>query len=408
MRIIIALLRWLGLFVLLTALALAIFPQWPVLQDKFTSGPARAYLDEHAVVLDYETPDGGFVLPSELYARRLITMHEIHGFADTQILDLAMMRHLHEQAGWRIYLGELSPAQAIAFNEYVLGGSDQPTRAVFDRWASRSAQWANQEFFGKLTAVREFNLTQTAERKIIFLGVDLYSDDEDISWIGETPSAPPGFANTDNILAINHALLADAQARTPETRYGEILANIERVLNFPGADRARFYGLWGLFHGGQVETAGAKPLAMHLNEEGGLLEGEVVTIGTLCISQCFNLMPSRALPGPLQGPNGEPYTSIPMAQDSTYLVRIRGYQEFADRLGEERAMLLPLREDDSPYAKRPRLIEQTGFLALVTSLEYDGSAADAFDAVVIHRASPALTPWDGEAYELGAPAVTNE
>lgn len=403
MRALLASLKWLGLFLLLSVIAIVLFPLSPILLDKTSSGAARAYLDEHAVLLDLEATDSGFVLPPDFYGRRLITLHEVHGFADVQALDWALMRHLHTEAGWRIYLGEFSPAQAIAFNEYVLGGSDAPARAVFDRWAEQAAQWGNQEFFDKLTAIRAFNETQRPERKIVFLGVDVLSSDEDAMESEITPATPPSFASTQNIAAINFMLFEQARARTPETRYGEILTNIGTVLDLPGAERARFYGLWGQLHGSQVETAGTKPLAMHFGEEGGLFEGEMATISTLCIADCFNLMPSAALPEPVRGPAGEPYTIVPMSLDNPYFIRVRGFDDVSDALGDARSLFLPLREERSPYAKGSKLLEQTGLLSLLVSLEYEGSAADAFDAMIIHQGSEPVSPWAGEVYDVRDP-----
>ena len=399
-------LKWLGIFLVLVVIAVLGLPQLPGLQDSVTGGKAKAYLAEHAVTLDFEKPDAGLEFPEELYGKRLITLHEIHGYADLQFLDFAMMRHLHRRTGWRVYLGEMSPAQAIAFNDYVLGGSDLPARSVFDAWADKNAQWANQEFFRKLTAIRTLNEQLPEDRRIVFIGVDLLGRDEASDWLDgrPIPASAPHFSSTAGIRAINYVLLQDAKDRTPETRYGEILQNIDMVLSFPGAERERFYALWGLFHGGQVATSGSKTLAMYLAEEGGPFEGDMATIGTLCISECMNMMPSEEIPAALRPATGEAYTLLPMTFDNAYLVRVRGLPEIQERLGNARAMVVPLRLDGSPYKKGPRLAEQTGFLAMLVSFDYDGSAADVFDAMIIHRNSQGLTPWRGEAYDATDPS----
>ena len=90
----------------------------------------------------------------------------MHGFAAPQSLDAALIEYLQSEGPARWYLAELTPREAIAVNTYISGGDDAAVRAVFDRFAQLGLQWANREFFAKLTALRALNETLPAERQI--------------------------------------------------------------------------------------------------------------------------------------------------------------------------------------------------------------------------------------------------
>lgn len=404
--------KWVGIFILLSIAALVGLPQLPVLQDMVTgSGGSRTYLEDNALALDPELADLGLSFPDEFYDNRFFMLAEIHGFADVQLFDLALLRHLHEKVGARTYLAELSPDQAMAFNIMVIDGDDRAARQVFDDWAERDAQWANKEFFGKLAAIQAFNATLPDDEKIVFIGTDKPRNLEAAQELAVRafPAADPGFGSLAARRAVNDLILVEALLRPKDAgRYSHIVPNVSMVANLPGADEETFYGLWGLFHGSKVEINGTRPLAMRLNAENGPFPDVVATVGTLCITDCFNMMPARALPGPLRGADKEAYTMVPMSYDNAYLARVRGAGALKSALGNASAMVLPLGLEGTPYTSGQQLIGATGLVTMVQSFRYEGPAAEAMDAVVVYQGSAALTPWSGEIYDVSGQGQTTE
>lgn len=403
MRIIGKFFKWLALSVLAVILLVAVFPWTSVVKDQIGAEKFRSWLLAGKVTLDLSEPDAGFLLPDTVNDARLIMLSEIHGFAAVQKIDLALLRYLNENFGVRSYLAELSPAQAMAFNTYIGGGSDKDVMAVFGHWAEERAQWGNREFFSKLTALRTFNSQVSDDQKVWFIGVDQIYDREWASKIATeyVPVSTAAFGSQEGVMAINAALLRLGLEREEDTsRYGHILPNIESLLSVPAADAEIFYGLWGLFHGSKMTVNGAEPLAMRLNKEGGVFEGGVVSIATLCIDGCFNMMPASAAPPPFQPANGEEYVLMPMNYDDVYLARLRGVSDVRNAMGDDRVALFPVSLEGSPYTSSGRLSKQSGYLMLLQKFDYGGSADEVMDYLIVMRGSAALTPWQGEAYDV--------
>ncbi|GGY52574.1 hypothetical protein [Parvularcula lutaonensis] len=403
MRSLLSLLRWSGIFVLLSTAALLLFPLIPVAKDSLTAGKARHYLSENAVPLDLEREDAGLRFGRPFYEHSLFLLSEIHGYAAMQDLDLALLTHLREKTGLRIYLGEFTPAQAEAFNRLVLEGKEPAARAVFDAWAQDTRQWGNREFFAKLQKIRALNNSLPEDSRIVFIGIDGPQDPEDAAAMLRTMASniSPGFGSTSAIRAINRALMEEGFRRQMTgRRYDSILPNIDLLMGLPNAHDQQFYGLWGLGHGAEVRINGYEPLARRLNGEEGPFENAVGTILALCLSDCFAMMPARGLPSVLQGKAGEAYALLPMNLDNPYLTRIRGADEIARALGDSDGLLVELDLPDSPYREGKRLMKTDGFLALVQAVDIEGSAAEAYDAVIFLQGSPALTPWSGAAYNV--------
>ncbi|MEM9840924.1 MAG: hypothetical protein AAF830_17480, partial [Pseudomonadota bacterium] len=126
--------KWLGILILLGIVALLGLPLIPVAKDAVSAGAAKTYINEYGYGFDVNDEALVLDLPASVTEAQFIMMGEMHGFADTQKLDLMMVKRLADQLGMRIYIGEMSPAQAIAFNAMVLDGDDTMAREVFDYW----------------------------------------------------------------------------------------------------------------------------------------------------------------------------------------------------------------------------------------------------------------------------------
>ena len=395
----------------LVVLGIGVYPWWPVVRDSFGADRYVTYLEANRVPLDLGRPEAGFAFPSEVYASRLIMLGEVHGYAAPQQLDLALLRHLSTHAGVRWYLAEVDPAQAMAVNTYIAGGDSAAVAAVFDRWADQSAQWANREFFNKLTGIRAMNAALAPDRQIRFIGVDAPQGGLPQNYPPESMVEPPPSEGSLSAIATAEAInarLAYDSARAPgdASRYDHILRNIETVLQVDGADDETFYGLWGKFHTLKIPAQGAEPLAMRLNAPDGLMPGGVTSITTFCASNCFNMMPAAAMPPPLQPSGNEAYVWVPLGNDRTYFYRTAGVGDLLKAMGQNDVAMFALGTENTPYRTGQRLIGASGFLAALQSLGADGSAADAFDYMIGMRNVTPLTPWRGHAADVTGAAET--
>ena len=352
------LLRFLVSILLLLALAIAgliAWPFWPVAQDRFGSEPYQAWLSDTEVRLDLPAPLEGRAFDPSIYESRFVMLAEIHGYRAVQAIDLTLVRHFAETGPARTYLAELGPDKALAFNHYLATGDEGPAASVFDEWAEGDFQWANVEFFQKLRALRDLNAQLPLERRIWFVGVDTFVNPDRLARLSAQipPQTQPGF---DGFLAVQ-ALNAELGRMTldrPEDagRYDHFLENIAHVADL---DPARhFYGLWGVFHGSKTTIDGFAPLAMRLNREGGTFEGSLASLTSVCIDACYNMMPSRALPGLIIPDSNPDYVYLPMSFDRPFLQRVRGVNDLKAVMGESRLSAFRMSGAGSPYAAGSR------------------------------------------------------
>lgn len=385
--------------------AIAGLPWLTVLGDGFGSGAYKTHLAANETVLDLAAPDGGFALSEADLEARYIFLGEMHGYGLPQRLDLALVTYVQRGEVPRWYLAELTPREAIAVNHYLEGGSDTYVRAMFDRFAGMSLQWANSEFFDKLTAMRALNETLPPDRQVRFIGIDLDRSGEPLA-LPETGELPaPDLGDFSTAQAINHALLA--VPADGGSRYGAMRPRLAALAGMPGHDAARFVGLWGLGHTSEAPIGGGVPLAIWLQDEGAPYGGEVVTINTLCVGECFNMLPAVALPAAMAGPNGEDYIWLPMGVDNPYFQRPKGIGDLMAVLGPDAAALYRISGEGSPYETGDRLTASSGYLVMMRPWEIEGSAAAMTDYMIVYRGTPPLTPWAGEAHDLSGMAAAS-
>jgi hypothetical protein len=327
----------------------------------------------------------------------------MHGYALPQKLDSALMTYLQTDGPPRWYLAELTPREAIAVNEYLSGGSDSYARAVFDRFAGMGLQWANQEFFQKLTSLRALNETLPAERQIRFIGIDLDREGDPLKLPEAGGAASPNLGDPSSARAINEALLA--VSLDTRHRYSTMKARLAALAKIPGFADARFAGLWGFFHASEAPINEVEPLALWLQDAATPYAGDVVTINTLCVGECFNMMPAAALPGPMKGPNDEGYTWVPMGMENPYFQRPKGMSDFMHALGDERAALYRIGGDASPYNESNRLAASSGYLVMMKPWDVSGTTTQMTDYVLVYRDTAPLYPWAGEAFDLSGAAA---
>lgn len=399
MKLILKLLGGLLALIVLAAAGLIAWPLIPVVQDRFGGAEHRAWLEDHRTEIDLAAAEPGFDFGPQVHESRFVMLSEIHGFRAVQALDLALVEHFAETGPARTYLAELDPGQALAFNTMISGGDEAPARAVFDAWAQSQAQWANQEFFQKLERMRELNARLPEDRRIWFVGVDAPSDREALAaLVTDVSDTEPGFDSFAAVQAANAQLGRAALERESDDRYAHMLANIETLASLD--PQRAFYGLWGLFHGTKTTIGGAEPLAVRLNREGGVFEGEVTTLTTVCVDGCLNMMPARAMPAFLHGDGDPDYIHLPNNFDDVMLARVRGVNQIKAATGEADIAAFRINAPGSPYASGGRLSALSGYLMAIQGWEYDGPAAQVTDYYIVMRNSAGLTPWSGEVYDV--------
>lgn len=399
-RLIVAILS----FVVLAAVSLAGLPWLTVVAERIGSEPYRDHLANNETVLDLSEPDAGFELTVDDLNARYVLLGEMHGYALPQQLDAALMTYLQTEGPLRWYLAELTPREAIAINEYLSGGSDIYARAVFDRFSEMGLQWANKEFFQKLSTLRALNETLPAERQIRFIGIDLDREGDPLELPVAGAGASANLGDLSTARGINEALL-----RVPvETgkRYAAMKARLAALAEMPGFADARFAGLWGFFHASEAPINNVEPLALWLQDADAPYAGDVVTINTLCVGECFNMMPAAALPGPMAGPDGQKYTWVPMGMENPYFQRPKGISDFMQALGEDRAALYRVGGEGSPYTESNRLAASSGYLVMMKPWDVSGTTTQMTDYVLVYRDTAPLHPWSGEAFDLSGAAAT--
>ena len=372
----------------------------------------------------------GFSFPPEVYEPGLVLFGEIHGLADTQTLDLALIRHLNETAGMTSLMAEVDFAQAAAFNMLLCCGQHDEAAAVFEHWGSFSSQWSSREFYEKLMALYEFNSTVPTGEGVRFFGVDkIQNKSAAIMYVRRFVSALPDETTPSAVLALNavpddadikahrelFAVARDAirsigapEALRPlayalenlidvadgKSRYEIIERNVRAMVeDFGYGDDELVYGFWGLFHAIKTEVNGARPLAVRLGAEGAPFAGVVTTIGTVYLDG-EAMMPTYTLPGPIQSDG--PYTVIPFTEDFPYIFYRRGIGALKAAAGDAPASIYHLSAEGAPYRGTESLRSSTGLMAMMTPMTIARTETPPFDYLIVSQGSAPLTPYIGE------------
>ncbi|MEO0674895.1 MAG: hypothetical protein AAFY32_07810 [Pseudomonadota bacterium] len=404
MRILLSIIKWVFAgFALLLAAGL-VLPQGLAFLDQLGKKERAAYLQEAKVYGGSGADLSSATFPPAFYTNRLFLFGEMHGVAGPQTVDLALMNHLNEKIGVRWLLAELGPETAMAFNTYLSTGDDQWARTAFDGWAEMGAQWGNKDFFAKLENIRADNAARPPENRVYFLGVDQIQNE---TLAANLPSALPAPIGPQALIArrTNEALLAATKQRDAQ-RYGHILVNIDLVLQDPDLIDEPFYGFWGLFHVLEVTVNGtARPLALRLKDNPAFGD-RIATLLAGFGPGSFMMWPARMLPGPLHGKNGEAYTLLPMGNDNPYMGYMRGIRDLELANGDDTVSIFHMDRAGSPYMNGKRLVNNFGLSSLIWKFNIDGNISSAVDYVVYFNATPALTPWQGDAFDFTGRATS--
>ena len=335
------------------------------------------YLTQHAQALDLQDPRPRW--DDDFLSGRLFIVGEVHGIADGQLIDLALLRALHRQAGVRTYLGEFDFVQASAFNRFLDSGRLDLLKPVFDAWRQRGLQWASRDFHRKLVEIRAWNRSLPASQRIRFVGADEVHDMPSAcrylaQRVPARPATEAGRALRQRVtsadctqpgslaraasdaLRAQDAALARAglgpalQALAVEAAHADrserMAAHAMRY--FSRADAAPAYGLWGIAHAVQAQVNGEAPLALRLLQQG-------IAVRSLLI---MNVRARMMIPEQQAG--GEiSYGELPYTLDSADAVLLNGIEDLK-AAAVARVTLFNLQAPGSPYAGHAALTRAGG------------------------------------------------
>jgi erythromycin esterase-like protein len=131
-----------------------------------------AFLEKNREALDLS--DAGARFDARLLdvaGKQIVLLGEDHGIALHEDLDLALLRYLHQAAGVRVYLAEMSYAEGCLFNRYLDTG-DEPLLDYLTNELRGTVAWTKEHraFFVNL---RRWNLTLPEKDRVHFAGVDI-------------------------------------------------------------------------------------------------------------------------------------------------------------------------------------------------------------------------------------------
>ncbi|MFP4344931.1 MAG: erythromycin esterase family protein [Anaerolineales bacterium] len=131
------------------------------------------FLARHRQTLDLQAglPAQLPLLDEEARDARVILLGEHHGVAVNEELNLALLRHLHEQAGVRTYLAEVSPSQAYLLNRYLETGDEALLQQIFEPLKG-TFSWT-EERYAFWQALHAFNASLPQEERVAVAGLDL-------------------------------------------------------------------------------------------------------------------------------------------------------------------------------------------------------------------------------------------
>jgi hypothetical protein len=382
------------------------------------SGAAHAdrrhvdYLRQNAQRFEPEAPT--IRLDRHFRDGRLFLLGEVHGIADNQKIDLALLKHLHRVAGVRTYMGEFDFAQADVFNRFLDTGDPWEVELVFDLWRNRRLQWANREYRAKLDEIRTWNDSLPMHQRIRFYGADEVQNlmlacrmlrgalvgrgaADSARTLLELVRSLQDCVEPGRLAAAAHAVRANdrralgepassmiealAVEAREEDREARIAANARRY--FADNRSKPAYGMWGLFHVVQAQINGTSPMALLLVRSG-------VPVRSV---ESLNLASEMMMP--MQSEGGVTYAAVPYTVDSEDAALIDGIED-VKAAAIAPVTLWRLDRRSSPYLRSSALTKVGGRFGRMQPFEIDAATAPSgiwVQYLILAKGSRATTPW---------------
>jgi len=127
-----------------------------------------SYLEKNRQAVDLANFDAKLL---DFHDKQIILLGENHGIAINEDLDFALLKHLHREAGVRVYLGEYGYAAGFALNQYLETGNEEILDATMKEFKGSPA-WTKERraFYAK---VQQWNASLPAADRIHFAGIDV-------------------------------------------------------------------------------------------------------------------------------------------------------------------------------------------------------------------------------------------
>ncbi len=378
-----------------------------------------------------DQPNQFSLFDDAFYQHRLFLLGESHGVQKPQELDFALLKHLNDRAGVRQYIAEVDAVKAHYLNDYLKTGDTTTLDKVFRSWIIETAQWANRDFYGKITRIRALNQTLPPARRIRFVGIDRIQDKPlaaerltallrgrklpksarlladsltngllancpdsvvaraSLTWLDSWKTAPGtyGRAFGRDTAELRHLLMNIAYLETVKSREKIIFTNFQTLL--PSLNNEKLYGFWGFFHVLQQPPVGSgKPLACLVRESG------ISVVSLVCrYLDSFMMLPTAFLP-PFWREKGKTFSRLDKFNTDSELMRTEGMEGMRTATNPNSMTLFALDRPGSFARKTPIRIKYASFMPPSQRMQFDPSrpTTDYFQYIVLIRNSDMTQP----------------
>ncbi len=403
--------------------------------------------------LDAYLKDNNSELSSELQSGKLtegdfsesqyILLGEVHGFADVQDVDMALLKLLNSKYQLKHYIAEVDDAKAWLLNKYLATGDESLLHSVFRSWERDTAQWANLPYFSKYQKLYEYQKQLLPNQKVTVVGIDQPQDYNIVKqYLAFLNQAFKGQAFQPEIDQLNKAineekkaaiaqaavallaqidkekskgarawgsnyrpllLLLNNLSSTNKTRDSVMFDNLQRYINTYQLQHAKMYGFLGFFHCLQASYNQSSPFAYLLKKT---MKAKVTSIVSYykdgLIMMPYNAQMKQMIPAAVatqfwsQYPafsKSQKYLPLPYSNDqSNPMMEKMDQMESLARLSLPSSVyLFKLNRDNSPFQTQKTFAEVKGIMGLRLS-DAASNTTDAFQYILLFRNPQAASP----------------
>jgi hypothetical protein len=397
-----------------------------------------SYLRQNSLSFDTAQASSFRLFDSAFYQNDVFLLGEIHGFAATQGIDLALLKHLNKRVGLRYYLAEMDCGQAALLNTYLDTGNrfllDSLFRCFLKQTQMGSSQWGNQQFYDKLVRIRDYNQTLPLDARIRFLGVDWFQSNGQLAIpllkqiVAHRPTTPHTLLDSLRLLVVQdsnlslkklfpfasrinadcaahkeqykailgHELLAFRQffqtlaCASNKMSRDDIAAHMTRfIIDELGLMNEKLYGLWGSTHILQAGVNNQQTFSGLLKAAGR----RVLTINTL-YKDSEVLLHRDAVPFVFRK-KGQQFVRSKYLNSDGPVFKIDGFSNLEPVCAPNTTTLIRLDAPQSPYLKTVSLVKMSGITgSKITPNDPDHNVTTSFfQYVFVVRNSPAVDLW---------------
>ena len=413
-----------GLSIALVGAALSAFAQ-----------PATP-MPKQEIDLQKDAPDFP-LLDKAFYDNQLFLLGETHGFKNAQVVDLALLKHLYRRIGVRHYIAEVDPTKAYYINQYFQTGQDSTLRLVFASWIAETMQWANTDFFRKIQAIRTYNQTLPAKKRIRFVGIDEVQDHPlvarqlteltenkllttdsprldslvtllrlvpkkpdslaaqvALNWLAQINNHPADYRKwpAETLTELRATLQTLAYRKTIRSREKTIFATFRDALSRYNLTNKKLYGFWGVAHVWQAPLADGRLKFAGMIQASDLpMKGKTVSV-TCSYVDSFMMVPSQYLP-PFWQEKGKAYSRVNKFNSNGPMMTVSGTDELIKQSQPNTITLFKL--PGTAAGKAPITATYSPFMPAEQRLNFDPKrpTTDYFQYIVLIRNSEMTEPF---------------